>query len=464
MLLSRVALRLALCAGCSTIVLVSADVEAAKPKKSAAAEEKQGPKRVALVVTGPKAKELREVIADELGEDIELMSAKDSKAVKPDQEPDQYVAFAKKRKVDAILIGNVEKAGKDFVLTVEVRNGADGEVLGEMSVKGRTTAALQKKLAQELAVTLADPIAQARAPGKKAPKKKPEPPPEETAEDEPEPEPEPEPEAEEPAETEAEPDKEEEEPAEDEPSTPSKKSKHAGIELLLGLKGFTRNYEYTDNITAERTYELGGAPAIFLNLRLYPLAFMTDGFVSNIGLAGGFEQGFAINSKDSQGNELSTSSRQWFAGLRLRLPFSTHEAGVGVGYGQHTFRIDGDESVPDVKYGFARITVDGRFRFGKIVVGAELGPRLLLGAGQLAAIFPNATGGGFEATLYGGYSLTSNIDALVGLELRRYYLTLNPNRNSPPLIDGDVAIAGGAVDQYLGLWLGLAWQNAKTGL
>jgi hypothetical protein len=452
------------------------DVDA-KPKSGASAdqEDEERPRRVALIVTGPKSKQVREWVADELG-DVELLSQKDTKGLKPEQDAEKYVAFAKKKKADAIVFATVEKSGKNWLLDIEVRSGEDGEVVGDLSLKGKSQNDLKKKIGDELAVSLAEPISKTKAPadkkkkkGKEKEKEKEKEKPKETA-------PEPEPAEEKPAKKEPKAKDEEEEPAEaepeDEPVADKKDAEDApaaaakdlpsAIELGAGVKFFTRNFDYNDDVSGLRTYSLSGAPAGFVSLRLYPAAFFTDGFAANIGIAAGYERAFAVSSKNAQGDELDTSSQEFYAGLRLRLPFAAHEAGLVAAYGQHSFTIDGDESVPDVDYSFVRTVVDARFRFGKIVVGAHVGPRFVLGTGQLGEIFPDASAGGIELGLHGGYAVTDNLDLLLGVDVRRYYFTLNPSTTNPPTLPTpvpQVAAAGGAVDQYLGVSLGVGWRN-----
>lgn len=459
------------------------DAEAAKPKKQASAKSKKkkkkeepkpeeaGPRRIALVVTGPKAKQFRGRIADQLeGDDIELLSEKESKGLKPDQDSEKYAAFAEKKEVTAIVLATVKKKGKNWELTVDVRNGADGESLSDVSLKGKSEKDLQKKIDADLASELADPLVQAKAPGDEQPaepepepepepkaKKKPKAEQEPKAKPEPKPEPEPEPEPAKTAEEDAAGD--EKDKGEDEPKAAATGDLPSAIELGLGLKGFRRSYDYSDDLSDLKTYSLDGAPAGFIYLRLYPAAFSSAGFVSNIGITGGYEQAFALKSKDSDGRELTTSSREYFAGLRLRIPIAAHELGIVAAYGSHSFEIDSDVTVPDVDYSFIRAVVDARFRIGKGIVGFHVGPRIILGTGELGDIFPDATTTALEAGLTGGYALSPNFDFMGGLELKRYGITLNPDPDDLPQINGAPAAAGGALDQYLGLWLGVAWHN-----
>lgn len=446
----------------SALLLTSAPLRVeAQPEAAESAEaESAKPPRVALAVSGPKSKQIRGWLVKELkDEDIELVAEKKVRGVKAGQDAEKYAETAKKNDLSAIVVAQVEKKGKAWTLELEVRNGADGAVLGTLTIEGKSQNDLKKKIGDELSGGVSGPLERAKSAAEaeaeaEAEKAKAEAEAKAKA-------------AEEEAEAaEAAPEPAVELEAESEEADDSEL--RSALEVNVGVKGISRDFDYRDNVSGLETYSLGkfpglGAPAPFINLRFYPLAFSQTGFLANIGLIAGYEKPLGISSETVDGAVLDSSSSEYYAGLRVRLPVDRHEFGINVAYGAHDFEIQQDESVPDVKYTFVRALVDGRFRFGKVLLGAQLGPRILLGSGQLEDIFPDSTGGGFELGLQAGYAVTSTLDVVAGFDLRRYYFTLNPSTTpgSAPQINGELAAAGGAVDQYMGLSLGVTWRNRE---
>lgn len=453
-------IRIVLCG--SALLLTSAPLRVdAQPDESAEAEssEAAATPRVALAVSGPKSKQVRGWLVKELkDEDIELVPEKKARGIKPGQDAEKYAQIAKKNDLSAIVVAEVEKEGKAWSVNLEIRNGADGAVLGTLTIEGKSQNDLKKKIGEELTGGVSGPLQKAKS-AKQA---------EAEAEAEAA-------KAKEEAEAKAaEEDKEAAEPepeaaveleAEGEADTDDSELRSA-LEVNVGLKGISRDFDYHDNVSGLETYSLGkfpgfGAPAPFISLRLYPLAFGQAGFLANLGIIAGYEKPLGISSETVDGRVLDSSSSEYYVGARVRLPVGRHEFGLNVAYGAHDFEIAEDESIPDVSYTYVRALLDGRFRFGKVLLGAQLGPRVLLGTGQLEEVFPDSTGGGFELGLQAGYAVTSTLDIVAGFDLRRYYFTLNPSTAEPPRIDGELAAAGGAVDQYMGLSLGVSWRNRE---
>jgi hypothetical protein len=251
-------------------------------------------------------------------------------------------------------------------------------------------------------------------------------------------------------------DDEEEEKAE--PKEPTEAGpRPSPLEVGGGIRAFSRNFRYTDDLfDALRSYKLGVAPAAFIYARWYPLAHSQGGPLAHAGITGGYEQGFLLASQAPDGSELTTSTREWWIGLRYRIPVDQHEAGVVLTYGSHSFEIDDDPNdpfVPDVAYKYVRLGIDGRVRVERVVLGAHLGHRFLNDTGELGSAdwFPNVSGGAIDAGLLAGYEIVDNVDLLAGFDFRRYYFSMNPE-------PGDARVAGGALDEYLSGWGGVAFR------
>jgi TolB-like protein len=345
-----------------------------------------------------------------------------------------YAAVADATGANAVLEGIVTAKGRAIALEVRVRNGADGQLVESVAFEPGTLKALQQRIDKELVAQLRDPLGNTAGPS--APQ-----------EDLP---------AGAGATAEEEFDDDEQE-AEDQPEPREPSDKPSPLEIGGGIRAFSRNFRYTDDLfDALRSYKLGVAPAAFVYARWYPLAHTQGGPLAHLGLTGGYEQGFALASQAPDGSELGTSTREWWLGLRYRIPIDLHELGVVVTYGKHSFEIDDDPNdpfVPDVGYSWVRLGVDGRVRVSRVVLGAQLGYRHLTGTGELGSEtwFPNLSGGALDAGLLAGYEILDGLDLLAGFDFRRYFFSMG----SEP---GDARVAGGALDEYIAGWGGLAFR------
>lgn len=428
----------------------SAEDAFAKPKKKDKSEETESKKgkneepaakkKVAVgAFEGPKSGDARGWTIDALKE--EGYDVTDAEDVKYKGKDADFAAAAKDLGVDAIVVGKMNKA---FNLKVAVRNGEDGSLIDEFEIKGGVMPKLKKNIADQLAVKAEEPLSQAKG---AAP-----------------PEPEPEPEEEEEPKDE-EPKEEEEEPKDEEPT-----GRLSPLDIIVGLRPYNRNFSYHhtradlyDGETPLLTYELPIGPAVFIDLRWYPGAHFAPGAAGWLGLAAGFEKGFATQSVFAENTPLeqtlTTDPQQWYVGLHARLPFGDHQIGVLGAYGKHQFILGGDDPgydalVPDVDYSFVRAGLDGRFRFGDFLLGLNAGTRFGLSPGPIRDQFPQARATSVEAGLMGGYKLTDFLDLVAGFDFLRYAFNFNPV--AVENADGSLNkwVAGGAIDQYISGYLG----------
>jgi hypothetical protein len=438
----------------------SAPVLYAAPKGGGKAKKEQAagkPRVIVLDFQGEQGDQVRKWVVAELKQlpDNEVIADKRARELgRP--EGDDAVEAARELKAAAFLAGNVSSKKKTLTLKLSVINGADGSRIEEIEFKGKNKAALKDDISQNLVMKLADPLARSKVPEAAEPEKPAEKP-EKAKEEEKEPEEEEEEEEEKPEE-----EKPEEEPEKEEEAAPTAPGDRLSpLEIGLGVRGYSRNFEYNDDLFGRmRTHQVDAAPSVFIYARWYPLAHGKEqGVLANLGVTGGYEQGFATTTEDADGRELSTSMNAFFVGLRGRLPLDRHELGLVASYGQHNFGISGDDlrPFPDVGYKYLGIGVDGRFRISSALVGFRLEHRQLLDTGELesAIWFPNAKGAAFVAGIYGGQSLSDQIDLMAGFDIHRYYIDMN---TPPAPVPAGTNIVGGAVDQYLSLWVGISFR------
>jgi hypothetical protein len=444
-----------------------AKAAASTPAKSTSAKKKN----IALgAFTGNKTKEIRGWVHDALESEFTVTDAED---FKPKNNAAGYEKMATDLGVDAVIVGKVEKQK----LTLTIR-GSDGEIIKDLVVKaprgprlkraieGGVPPAVGKSLSAEAEEEEAEEEEEKEEAPPPPPKKKPEPKeekPEEPAEEE--------------GETgDAEPtETEEEKPAEEEESQGGAAPKgDVGVPFVagVGVRFMNRKLSFNDTLTElnpsrplayeayiMRDYELRLDPVVYLHLQLYPGVILGGkGFITNIGIVGGFEQGIPITSNyagqlPNVPKELTNNTQEWFVGSRLRFPGESSEIGVTGTYGKHSFILEGDEKfpiVPDTAYSYIRLGGDVWFSLGKFFVGAEVGLRAVLGTGELESFwFENAAGNGIDVGLRMGFELTRTFSLVAGADMVRYGFDFNP-------IDKATAtrVAGGAIDQYLSGFVG----------
>lgn len=339
--------------------------------------------------------------------------------------------------VAAYVTGSVSRRGRRWIARFEVRDGSSGSVVGTADISGNTPSALSSAIQRTGFRDLRAGFAATTTPD--APEA---PPPAEIVEAE----------------------EEEEEEFEDLTDDVGERA-YVAFDLGVYAHLFSRKLRYNDDLyRLMRTYTLQLGPAVKFDGRWYPGAHFGAGFYAHIGFEFAYERAFGIDSKRADGETFPTTSHSWLVGLRGRVPFGDHEASLGVGYGLHTFVVEaagpsqpGREiipQVPGVTYRFVRIHAEGRFA---LVAGLRATVRAAwlqlvdLGGVESELWFPRANAGGIEAELLLGYELDAGLEIRVGFDVRRYFFSMNPEV-------GDPFIAGGALDQYLGYTLGIAYR------
>lgn len=232
------------------------------------------------------------------------------------------------------------------------------------------------------------------------------------------------------------------------------------LELAVGVELFARNFSYNDDLFGRlRPYTLSGAPAIALQGVWYPGAHFTQGIAANLGLAFDVELGLGLESSDASGATFPTSALEAGGALRWRIPFgAASELAVSAGGGVQQFSVDPADTgaspeLPSVGYGFVRAGVDARIALpANLAVVAGLGYRQVLSAGEITEDdwFPRASAGGVDGRIGLGYAIVDALEARVSVFGRRYFYAMDPE-------PGDARVAGGALDQYFGGSLSIAW-------
>jgi hypothetical protein len=242
------------------------------------------------------------------------------------------------------------------------------------------------------------------------------------------------------------------------------------FDLTAGLRAMRRTFTFNDMIADVRPnqgfarflkYRLPLGPAAFVDLDWYPGAHFAKGQAERIGITAGYEKGFAIstvyNPDGGPKQTLKTNEQAFYVGARYRLPLAAHELGAALTFGQHTFALDGDDAaplVPDVKYTYVKLGLDGTLRIGPVSVGARVGKRFVFSTGALGDVwFPGSVKTqSLEAGATLGYRLVGPLEVVAGFDWLRYAFDFN---GAPQRAGFESAVAGGAVDNYYSGFLGL---------
>jgi hypothetical protein len=252
----------------------------------------------------------------------------------------------------------------------------------------------------------------------------------------------------------------------EEAEAPSKKSKTAatpgtGLNVAFVLRMFSRNFAYNESIKGgQQGYQ---APEKrFNNLPLVPAPGLAlEYFPARIaGVYANFNYGIA-GSKDMGGSVYKTSVYSWMIGGKGRIALGSMDLEPSVGYGSHVFKVDdfatGANGIQVAGVDYKHVRAGGGVSlpvsFGRFLAGGHY--LHILSAGDILSdkyFQGNAVGGEVFAGAIIPLSFMKNLDFRAGLDFRRIAFAFTPGG---PMAD---RLAGGAIDQYIGLNLGVGYQ------
>jgi hypothetical protein len=231
----------------------------------------------------------------------------------------------------------------------------------------------------------------------------------------------------------------------------------AALRIGLGGKALFRNLTWTDDMGALAPYKLAPGPEVGAWFEVYPAAFVTDGFVANLGLFGSFDYGIGAQSKLPSGTILTTKYQDFLVGGKVRIPLGMIIPYVAGAYGMQKFALepaDPGNTRPNFNYGYVNVGAGARVQFTP-AMDADVGGGYLIvtnmgsQAGEVQALYPNAKASGVALNLSLGYRVTSLIGIRIGADFRQIGSTLHWATGNPGLV------AGGSTDRYISAWGGL---------
>lgn len=234
------------------------------------------------------------------------------------------------------------------------------------------------------------------------------------------------------------------------------------VDVGVGVGVLTRSFSYNGDQSGDPSYSLPRGPAAGFTADVYPGALLgMGGFVPRLGLTVGLNAlipGTVTTAPPTGPGKYTTRGLGWHVGVKVRV-FSGIFATVA--YGDRAFGLTASGGapsslVPMTDYRYARLGVGGRWRLTPdFSVMANLAYLKGLGYGDIAKtnFFPKVAGNAFEAGAAAGYRVGSKLEARLGVDFQRFGLAFNVPY--PPV--GAMRVAGGAIDQYVSIWLGVAY-------
>ena len=235
------------------------------------------------------------------------------------------------------------------------------------------------------------------------------------------------------------------------------------FEFELGGEAAGRSFVYNDGLTGNlRAYNVLPAAMFTVNAQVFPFSgFALTGLsrvLRDIGVLGAFSQSLFLESAVSGGPNISTSETSYLGGLRVRIhPWGDEGSVIGISdaYASQGFSF-GETSgpltaqIPAVDYTANRTAVDVRIPVGNFAFLAEAGFRAVLDAGTVAQRFRATSVEGVDAELGGALSIAQGWEGRLVVDYERYFYAFSP-------VPRDTYVAGGALDQFFGARLALAW-------
>ena len=378
--------------------------------------------------------------------------------------PDDYVIVARELDVAAFVSGNVER-GRGFRVTLQVRDGASGQVVGETRFAGRRARSVARAMQRGTWQRLSGSIRTTGAPSvgsepaRMASLENEAPPPPDLSTDDVEAhrtadlDPELFPDAEERAES----------AAVDEELAglfdPRFVSRHSPIEAYLGLRGLNRGFRYIDDRDgAMRPYDMPLGPGLAVGGEWYPGAHLTNDALAHIGLTADVEQSLFLSSAGPNGASYPTSESYWALGARARFPLGPSRLSLAAAIARHAFTIevehpsDPSPDIASVAYTHGRFGGDARIAMGSLSLTFDAAYLLILDAGEIAEDhwFPGTTAHGAEASVGFIYPLGDQFQLRGSIDARMYLLDFHSN-------DTDPRVVAGGLDRFIGATMALGW-------
>jgi hypothetical protein len=237
---------------------------------------------------------------------------------------------------------------------------------------------------------------------------------------------------------------------------------NVGYSLRAGVEVGARWFVYSDPLviaTNLRPYDVVGVPLLTLGGDLRPFAWSHLPVLEQLGIS--FDYAFAttLESSTNDGQDIRTS---WDHGdVKLHVPVRRGKharaprIGATLGYGWigFSFATTGPlaAEIPTVTYRFVRIGLDGEVALGRrFSMTAAFDYLEPLSGGSVYERFRDVTISGIDARVGLGLSIAAGTRVLLAFDYTRFFSSFKP-------IPGDAYVAGGALDQFGSVKIGLEY-------
>ena len=435
----------------ASLVALMASTEVASAQPRVIIEQFNGPeaKRVRLGVIGGLRDAGLTVVKDK---DVQVVEA-ELGLIKVS---DSYAAVARELKIDGFIGGTVISGGRKARVVVR---GPNGRVLGHQIFSGPNVKVVAAKVNGNIGKVVGSIL---RSKGGGAPAAAP---------------------AEEPVAMAEEPmaagDDEEATPAdmggdeadaeladeaeleEEEPGGAMAAQAGTGLNVAFVLRMFSRNFAYNQSVRGnQQEYQVPEEK--FNNLPLVPAPGVALEYFATPWLAvnGAFNYAIAA-AKDNNDSVYKTKAFSWSVGAKGRLAVSSLFIEPELAYGSQVFEIENFADDPNrirvAPVDYRHVRVGGGVRMplsGGSSFAAGANYLHILSAGDILNEDEYFSGSALGGEVFVNYamplSFMDGLDLRLGADLRRIVFAFSPDT-------GDERIAGGAVDQYIGLNIGLGY-------
>ncbi|HVK69224.1 MAG TPA: hypothetical protein VM694_32420 [Polyangium sp.] len=230
--------------------------------------------------------------------------------------------------------------------------------------------------------------------------------------------------------------------------------------MRFGVEVAARWFAYSDPLkiaTNLRPYDIVGVPMLSLGGELQPLRWTGVPVLADVGITGEYTFAPHLTSSVTEGRDIQTSWDRGNVGLRVPIRLGRGPRApvvaplVGYGWLDFSFQETGPlaAEIPTVSYRLVRVGLDGRIplarRFTLVAAFEYLEP---LSGGALYERFRDTTIGGIDADLGVAFAFAKGTELSLSFGYTRLFSTFVP-------VPGDAYVAGGALDQFGGVKLGI---------
>jgi hypothetical protein len=237
------------------------------------------------------------------------------------------------------------------------------------------------------------------------------------------------------------------------------------LRFAAGPSGSTRTLQFNHRAfdQAPRDYRNSFVPGARVQGELYPAAFGTKGFLSNLGIGFEFDQTFGLKVNAGGGTQLPTTSRHFSVDARIRFPIGGSSISLVGGYGQRTFKVTRGQTMldlPNTEYKMFNPGLAFRVPVGPVSIFGDARALLLTSAGEIqtndsygpgkVSAFEAEAGFEIEITRTIGVRVSGDV-AIVGYDFNGKGAMSSIRDQDPTTVD-----VGGAADRYIGGAVALA--------